>query len=83
MNASINLQRLIPIYLACLCIALIPSLFIYYLILTALCIKTFVVVCIIDYFLRSSMRKNFGLVLAIMILAAITSLLAFYVLNIR
>lgn len=81
MNLSINFQRLIPLFLVCFCIALIPSLFAYYLLILAIGTKVFVITCIVDYFRKTTIRKNFGLVLSVMILAFIISLVVLCFVN--
>ncbi len=81
MNTSINIQKLIPVFFVCLFIALIPSFFFWYILLLAICIKAFVILCIIDYIKRTTMRKKIGLLLSVMILAAIASLVILYFLN--
>lgn len=71
MNTSINTQRLVPLFMVCLFIALVPSLFFWYLAALSLLIKIFVVVCLIDYLGKTTIRSHFGLVLIAMFLAAI------------
>ncbi len=79
MDKSINIHRLIPLFLACLVLAFAPSFFSWYLVITIVSIKAFVVICIIDYIRKTTLRKRFGLVLAIMLTALIVSLVLMYV----
>lgn len=81
MNTTINIRRLIPVFLGCLLIALLPSLFFWYLATLMILTKIFVVICVIDYIRKSRMRKNIGLILASMFLAAIAALSILYFTN--
>lgn len=46
-----------------------------YIVLTALAFNIFMIVCIVDYFMKSYLRRNFGLILSVMLAALIVSLL--------
>jgi hypothetical protein len=81
MHKSINILRLIPLFLACLFLALIPSFFGWYLVIMVVSIKAFVVICIIDYIRKTTIRKNFGLILSVGIVALIISLVVMYFVN--
>jgi hypothetical protein len=81
MDASIHIKRLIPLFLICFCIGLIPSLFFVYLCVLAIGLKVFVIICIVDYFRKTAMRKNFGLIVSVVILAFIVSLVVLYFMN--
>ncbi|MBL7702807.1 MAG: hypothetical protein JNM14_11190 [Ferruginibacter sp.] len=74
MAANIDVRKFIPFFLISICIATTPHLFFWYLVALAICVKAFVVICVVDFFRKTSLRKNFGLVLSVMILAAICSL---------
>lgn len=78
MNISVNRQNLILFFLGSLCLTLIPAFFSYYLVAMLVALKVFVIVCIIDYFKKTALRKNFGLVLAVMVLVIITSIMLNY-----
>jgi hypothetical protein len=80
MNASINIHRLILLFLGFLLLSLIPSFFGWFLAFTLVSVIAFVVICIIDYFRKTNIRKNFGLVLSTMIIALIISVI---VLNVK
>ena len=78
MNASLHVHRLTPLFLVCFCVALVPSLSIWYFILLTLFVKAFVIVCVVDHIRKTTMRKNLGAIVAVMILAAISSLVVLY-----
>ena len=80
MNTSINIHRLILLFLGFLLLSLIPSFFGWFLAITLVSVQVFVVICLFDYFRKTSMRKNFGLVLSAMIMALMISLI---VLNVK
>lgn len=79
MNTSIHVQKIIPVYLACLCMAFMPYIFGIYLWVIGSGLSAFVIICIIDFLYKTSIRKNFGLVLITMLLAFITALLVNYI----
>jgi hypothetical protein len=80
MNTSINIHRLILLFLGSLLLSLIPSFFGWFLAITLVSVQAFVVICVVDYFRKTNMRKNFGLVLSAMIIALMMSLI---VLNVK
>jgi len=80
MNTSINMHRLIQLILVFLLLSLVPSFFGWCLAITLISVKAFVVICIIDYFKKTRMRKSFGLVLSAMIVALMISLI---ILNVK
>ncbi len=79
MNRAINIRTLIPVFFGFLFIGLTPSLSYLFIVLLAICVKVFVIICIVDYFRKTSLRKNIGSILIAMLLAAIVSLLAMYI----
>ncbi len=81
MNTSINIHRLVPLFLVCLFLALIPSFFGWYLVIMIISIKAFLVICVIDYFRKTTIRKSFGLIVSAIILAFIISMLVLYFVN--
>ena len=56
MNTSINIHRLVPLFLVCLFLALIPSFFGWYLVIMIISIKAFLVICVIDYFRKTTIN---------------------------
>jgi hypothetical protein len=77
MNATLNIQRLLPFFLGCLFIASTSFIFCYLAILFFL-FPCFLVVCIIDLVKKTRLRKNAGLLLATMYVAGIVALVIFY-----
>lgn len=78
MNTTINIRMLVAIFTGCLIIALIPAFFFCYVAILILFTKAFVVICLIDYIRKTTMRKISGLILAIMFLAGIVAAIVIY-----
>ncbi|HEX2682393.1 MAG TPA: hypothetical protein VHL77_00575 [Ferruginibacter sp.] len=78
MNLSINLKRSIPVFLLCLAVSTQPVFFFVYLSLLFWATAAFFIVCVIDFINKSQLRRNLGLVLAIMYVTAIVSMLVMY-----
>jgi len=66
-------------FLFCLLFALTPYLFWCYLAMACSLPVIFLVICLIDFIKGSSYRKSAGIIMAAMMLAAIASLLFYYI----
>lgn len=78
MNLTLDGHKLIQIFLGCLILASMPVLFFVYLAALVLLTKIFIVICIIDFISKTSIRKRFGLFLISVYLAYMVSLVIFY-----
>ena len=84
MNKTINISNrtLLPILIsAVLCLLIFPNLIFFNLALLFFLTKVFIVICIIDFVRKSSIRKKTGLILGLMYLVEITALINFYLLS--
>lgn len=74
MNTTLNVRKVLPIFLGCLLIAMVPSFFFCYLVALFFLVNVFLVICIIDFIKKTQMRKDAGIILDSMFVAAIVAL---------
>jgi uncharacterized membrane protein len=80
MDRTLILHRLIAVILAGLILGSIPVLVFAYFAFLILLFKIFVILCIIDFIRKTSLRKKTGLMLTYMFIAGIVSVIAMYLL---
>jgi hypothetical protein len=81
MYKQITLTNLIPIFLIGFILASIPTLFFFYFAFLILLTKIFIIICIIDFIRKTSIRKKTGLILGFMFIAGIISVITMFVLH--
>ena len=79
MTKAINLKTLIPIILAGMALASVPSISFLYLGVLMFCLKLFVIILIIDIIRKTSFRRQAGKLLARLFLVGIIAFVAMYV----
>lgn len=77
----LRLNVVVPLVLAGLVLATLSFLYFPFFAILSFAFKVFLLVCVLDFLLKTNLRKPFGLVLIMMFIVAITGLLTIALLH--